>query len=166
MRHTDLSAGLSIRPARATDRGFLESLYRSTRDDLRLADVEPALIEAVIDQQRDAQAQGYGEAFPDALYFVVEKQGERIGRLVIDFGGSEVRVVDLGFVPAARGLGYGTAVLQGLKQAAAGAHLPLVLTVRSDNLAARQLYLRLGFRVEVAGPPFERMVWYPGRTPS
>ena len=54
-----LPAGLQLRPMRSSDNAFMESLYKSTRDDLRMLDAEEDFIEEFIDLQRRAQTQGY-----------------------------------------------------------------------------------------------------------
>ncbi len=157
----NFQSGLSLRPMGAADAAFNETLYRSTRDDLRLLDAEEDFIEALIDSQRQAQTQGYGDMFPNAMYFVAEHHNERIGRVVLDFGQNEIRVVDIALIPAARGKGYGSQVLQAVQMVAGKVMAPVALSVRFDHLRAKQLYGRLGFVVEEAQIPYERMVWYP-----
>lgn len=154
-------SGLSLRPMSAADNVFNEGLYRTTRDDLRLLDAEEDFIESLIDAQRQAQTQGYGDMFPNAMYFVVEHHNERIGRVVLDFGQNEIRVVDIALIPAARGKGYGSEILQAVQRVAGKVMAPVVLSVRFDHLPAKQLYGGLGFVVEEAQIPYEHMVWYP-----
>ena len=153
--------GLSLRPMGTSDNAFVESLYRSTRDDLRMLDAEEEFIEEFIDFQQHAQTEGYGDMFPNAMYFIAEHHNERIGRVVLDFGQTEIRVVDIALIPAVRGKGYGGQVLQAVQIAAGKLMAPVTLSVRFDNLHAKQLYARLGFVVEDAQIPYERMVWYP-----
>ena len=154
-------SGFSLRPMVAADNAFVQSLYRTTRDDLRQIDAEDDFIEELIEGQQRAQTQGYGDMFPNAMYFVAEVHNERIGRVVLDFGPNEIRVVDIALIPSARGKGYGSQVLQAVKMAAAKVMAPVALSVRFDHLPAKQLYARLGFVVEEAQIPYERMVWYP-----
>ncbi|GAB4361929.1 MAG: GNAT family N-acetyltransferase [Methylohalobius sp. ZOD2] len=153
--------GLGLRPVRDGDRGFLENLYRSTREDLRLLDGEEDFIEELIEMQYRALKQGYGDQFPNAMQFIIEKQGERIGQVAVDFGPNEVRIINLSFIPKARGKGFGAQILRGMQMAAAQVRAPLALTVQSDNLVAKCLYLNLGFQVAEVVPPYERMLWYP-----
>ena len=161
----NLPDGLGIRPARDGDKPFIEALFKSTRDDLRMIDAENDFIETLIEQQHHAQTVGYGEQFPNAMYFIIEKQNERIGRIVIDFGPNEIRIVDVAFIPQARNRGYGAGVIRALKHAAGSAGAPLVLTVNRINSAARTLYYKEGFRVEQCNEMTELMAWYPS-TPS
>lgn len=158
-----LPCDLAIRPAGEEDGGFMEVLYRSTRDDLRLINAEQAVIDAIIGHQYQAQRSGYASMFPNASYSIVERLGDRIGRIVVDVGSAEVRLVDIALLPRARGHGYGAHLLRALQRAASELKAPLALSVDSANLRARRLYHSLGFLVEEAHPVIERMVWHPAR---
>jgi ribosomal protein S18 acetylase RimI-like enzyme len=155
--------GLSLRPAQSADSNFLEALYSSTRDDLRQINAESGFVEELIKMQHALQMQGNAANYPDALQLVVEKFGEPIGRVIVDFGPNEVKILNIAFINEARGKGYGSGLLRGLQQVAAKLQTPLTLEVMQSNLQARQLYLRLGFTVEQTGPIEERMVWHPGQ---
>ncbi|WP_315338590.1 GNAT family N-acetyltransferase [Pseudomonas grimontii] len=158
-----LAQGLSVRPSRSTDEPFLHRLYRSARADLQWIDGEQALVEEVIAQQFQVQERGMGEHFPGALHYVIEKLDIPIGALSADFGPNEIRVLYLAFIPAARGQGFGRAVLQGVQQAAQQVCCPVATVVWASNPHARQHYLALGFRVEEATPAAQRLVWYPSQ---
>ena len=158
-----LALGLSVRPSRSIDEPFLHRLYRSARPDLQWIDGEQALVEEVIAQQFQVQERGMGEHFPGALHYVIEKLDTPIGALSADFGPNEIRVLYLAFIPAARGQGFGRAVLQGVQQAAAQVCCPVATVVWASNPQARQHYLALGFRVEEATPAAQRLVWYPSQ---
>ncbi|MGI0117253.1 GNAT family N-acetyltransferase [Zooshikella sp. RANM57] len=155
------SKGISLRPATSSDKYFINTLYRSTRDDLRLIDGNEDFVETLIEQQCHAQAVGYGEMFPHAFYFIIEKQQQPIGRVTLDFSNEVVHVVDIAFIPEARNKGYGESVLKALQLAAGKSRSPLILSVHQSNWAAKKLYKKLGFIVEGFYPPYERMAWYP-----
>lgn len=161
MQNLNLPDGLYMRPARDSDRIFMESLYKSTRDDLRLIDAEEDFIEELIDMQQNAQSEGYGDKFPNAMYFIIEKHNERVGRVVVDFGPNEVRLVDIAIIPAARGNGFGKGVIQALQMAAAKICVPLTLCVYKTNVDAYRLYLSLGFQVADTSPTNDMLMWYP-----
>jgi ribosomal protein S18 acetylase RimI-like enzyme len=153
---------LSLRPAQPDDGDFLEALYSSTRDDLRQINAEHGFIAELIKTQHALQIQGNAAHYPNALQLVVEKLGEPVGRVIVDFGPNEIKILNIAFITEERGKGYGSGILRGLQQAAANAQVPLVLGVMRSNLKAKQLYLRLGFSVEQIGPIEDRMVWHPG----
>ncbi|SMQ27791.1 Ribosomal protein S18 acetylase RimI [Pseudomonas helmanticensis] len=153
--------GLVVRPARATDGPFLQSLYQAARPDLQWIDGEQEQVQQVIAQQFQVQEQGMGENYPNAMHYVVEKLGSHIGALSTDFGANEIRVLYLAFIPQARGQGYGRAVLQGVQKAAQQIRCPVATVVWTRNPHARRHYLALGFAVEESNPAAERLVWYP-----
>ena len=157
----NLTDGLSIRPELAGDAAFMARLYKDRRRDLRLIDGDPDFVETLIDSQHAAQTQGYGRQFPNAMHFIVEKTGEAIGRVCLDFGAGEVRLVDIAFLAEARGKGYGGTVVKALQQAATQVRAPLALSVAADDPVAQRLYASLGFQVEKAGPVHHGMIWYP-----
>jgi len=97
------------------------------------------------------------------MSFIIEKAGDRIGGLVIDFGHDEIRVPYLAFSPAARGKGYGKGLRSGIVQAAGVLGKPVRVMVLHGKSAARQIHLDLGFQVEETSPIAASMVWYPGR---
>ncbi|MCS4306608.1 ribosomal protein S18 acetylase RimI-like enzyme [Rheinheimera pacifica] len=161
MKKLTLPDGLSVRPATAKDTVFLESLYQSTRDDLSFLDAPEEQKAELMEMQFRAQTQGYGDAYPNAMYFIIEKHQEAIGKATLDFGPNEVRLIDLALIPAARGKGLGAAVVQAFQQASAAVAVPMTLTVLQENTAAKVLYQRLGFVTTAIQQPYELMIWYP-----
>lgn len=144
------------------DKPFLESLYKSTREDLELIVGESTdFIEHLKEQQQSAQIDGYGDQFPNALYFIIEYHREKVGRIVVDFGHNEIRVVDLTLVKAARGKGLGSAVLRSFVECAEQVKAPLTLSVLTTNIAAKKLYFGLGFVIEYSQPPRDHLIYYP-----
>lgn len=153
--------GLVVRPARASDGPFLQSLYQTARPDLQWVDGEQEQIQQLVAQQFQVQEQGMGDNYPNAMHYVVEKLGSVIGALSTDFGANEIRVLYLAFIPQARGQGYGRAVLRGVQKAAQQIRCPVATVVWTSNPHARRHYLALGFAVEERNPAAERLVWYP-----
>ncbi|MBL0795964.1 GNAT family N-acetyltransferase [Pseudomonas sp. B7] len=153
--------GLVVRPSRASDGPFLQSLYQSARPDLQWIDGEQEQVQQIVAQQFQVQEQGMGENHPNAMHYIVEKLGTAIGALSTDFGANEIRVLYLAFIPQARGKGYGRTVLQGVQKAAQQVRCPVATVVWANNPHARQHYLALGFAVEERNPAAERLVWYP-----
>ena len=111
--------------------------------------------------QLNAQTMGYGDQYPNAMYFIVEKLGERIGRVTLDFDSDRVHIIDIALVPAAQGKGYGSHILTAIKMTAARVKAPVTLTVALDQPQVKQLYLKLGFRVESSASMYEQMIWFP-----
>jgi ribosomal protein S18 acetylase RimI-like enzyme len=142
-----------------TDQPFLMQLYASTRDDLRGIDGDCAMVASLIAMQRRFQEAGWREHFPAAQQRLIALRGAPIGRLVIDNGPRELRLVDISLLPQARGQGHGSAIVRALQRCAADAGLQLALTVKSDNGRARRLYRALGFEPRSADALSEQLVW-------
>ena len=160
-RKLNMPDGLNIRPSRPSDKMFLEYLYKSTRDDLQLIDSDQDFIESILDLQWRAQSQGYGDQYPNAMYFIIEKRGESVGNATLDFGPNEICLVDIALLPKARGLGYGEAAIRSFMYCSQKTMTPFTLCVLEQNFGARKLYQRLGFMVESVSLPYLRMIWYP-----
>jgi len=159
----DLPGGLSIRPCRDSieDQVFVKQLIKDNRDDIRAADADPDYLESVVDMQERAMQQGYGEAFGNAAHFIIEKLGVKIGRLLVESGGTEVRIVDLQFIPKAQDKGYGPSVIAAMQQAAAMQRVQLAITVLRNRPKLKQWLASKGFVVEESDQAAERMIWNP-----
>lgn len=158
-----LAHGLSARPARQGDKDFLASLYRANRDDIRLAEGEDEYLENIIEIQLEAQINGYGNQFPNALYLVLEKNGSRIGRVTFDIGSVELRLVDLDFIKKAKNKGFGSSVILWLMQTAAKLKKPALVPVRRDNSLLLRFLHKYGYIEEksMSDDAFARMIWFP-----
>ena len=136
-----------LRIATADDAPFIRSLFHAARVDAFLAAGLPqATLDMLLEQQFQAQARGYAAQFPDAVSLIVCDRHEPVGRLTLLTGDRSWRIVDIVLLPAARGRGIGTGVIEAvLRAATAEGAREVTLSVLSDNTAARRLYGRLGF---------------------
>lgn len=148
-----------LRPVGAGDQEFLEDLYFSSREDLHQAVPDPALLRQLIAMQRKMQQTGFEQGFPAARHFVIQCGGRPMGRVVVDEGPLDLRVVDIAIAPADRRSGAARAVVQALQATAAARNLSVSLAVAKSNHAARSLYLGLGFSVRSQDPVMEQMAW-------
>ena len=141
---------LTRRPALPDDADLLRSLFAESRPELALLP-EPVR-EQLVRLQFDAQRDQYRRSAPDAVDWIVEVdhdgRREPVGRCYLWAGPREHRLLDLAIRPEWRGCGIGTAVLNRLCADAAGAGVPLTLSVWAANHGARRLYDRLGFAAQ------------------
>jgi GNAT superfamily N-acetyltransferase len=138
---------LVLRPAEATDEPFIRHLFKTARaESFAIAQLSPAALDAVLEQQFHAQSAFYAAQFPDAVSLVIACHDEPIGRLILLRAALCWHIIDIVLLPSARGRGVGTEIIHGVAQAAReqGAH-ELTLAVLASNVAARRLYGRLGF---------------------
>jgi ribosomal protein S18 acetylase RimI-like enzyme len=135
----------TLRPVLDADRDALVRVYASTRED-ELSQVAwaPGQREAFEEMQFGAQDAYWREHRPDAVFSVIELDGEIAGRLYVDRAPKEIRIVDIALLPAFRGHGIGTALLQGILAEGEEQGVPVTIHVERQN-PARALYERLGF---------------------
>lgn len=154
-----LPAPYRLRQQDGSDDAFAATLYRSSRDDLRMLPGDPAFVEQLLAMQQRAQILGYRQAYPQACYLVLEREGTPIGRLVLDHDGTVLRLVDIAILPEAQNQGAGGVALRGLQALAGARQWRLELGVSKSNLAARRLYQRLGFRLHAEDALQEQLAW-------
>jgi GNAT superfamily N-acetyltransferase len=137
--------GTRFRPATSADEAFFAALYASTRtEELALSGWPEPMQAAFLAQQAGAQYAHYRRYYEDAEWWVLERDGRAIGRLILARWPSQHRIVDIALVPQARGDGLGSAILAGVIAEAEAAGLPVSIHVEKTNPAMR-LYRRLGF---------------------
>lgn len=156
-----LPDGLTLRPATAADGLFMEELFRSTREQFYEMPLPRQHIDLLLAQQYRLQQASYAGQWPGAYTLLIERAGRGIGKITLDESAARVHIIDFVLEPGMRCKGYGTAILEAL-QAAAGERR-IGLSVDRQNLAAKRLYLGLGFAVEAATTTHESMGWSPSR---
>jgi RimJ/RimL family protein N-acetyltransferase len=146
-------AGVALRPECAEDRAFLIDLYAAERaDELAFAPWSPLEKVRFIADQFRGQREHYRAAMPDGDFLIVERDRHVIGRLYLDRCGRTWRIAEIALIEAERGRGVGRALIRWVQagvEAAGARGVDLHLT--PDNLAARSLYERLGFREAASG---------------
>lgn len=156
---------LTCRPAAGADETFLRDLYATTRAaELARVPWSDAEKAAFVAMQFRAQDQHYRAHYANAAFDVVLLDDHPIGRLYVDRGAEEIRIVDLSLLPAHRGRGIGTALLSGLQAEAARAGKVLSIHVEHANPAQR-LYRRLGFTEAGDRGVYLYMEWRPREEP-
>lgn len=139
------AAGLVLRPATASDLGFMAMLYGQTRaGELAPVPWPPEQKAAFLDMQFRAQHAHYEQHYPNAERLIILRAGERIGRLYVDRWAREHRIVDIALLAEHCGQGLGTALLTDVIDEAARCGKSVSIHVEKHNPAMR-LYQRLGF---------------------
>lgn len=140
-----LPGGLALREELPGDGDFLAALYADTRaDELRPVPWSEAEKTAFLRQQFELQRQHYRLHYPRAQWLVILRGGEPIGRLYLEAGNAELRLMDIALLAAERGQGTGSALLARVLDYADSLGLPVGLHVEPFNPAQRW-YVRLGF---------------------
>jgi ribosomal protein S18 acetylase RimI-like enzyme len=136
---------LRLRPCADADRELQFRIYASSRsrdtDLLPWTDDEK---EAFLRRQFECRENYYRSACGDAEFLIVVIDGRDAGRMVVQRGGTVVRLIDIALLPEFRDRGAGTRLIGGLIEEACRSGRAVRLCVEPGNPAER-LYLRLGF---------------------
>jgi ribosomal protein S18 acetylase RimI-like enzyme len=152
---------ITLRPIRPEDRDLLCRIYGSTRtEELAPVPWTDEQKNAFIRQQFDAQTAYWDEQYPEAERSIVEVDGAPAGRLYVQRWPKEIRLVDIALLPAFRGHGAATELIQRLFSEASERNVPLTIHVEIFN-PARALYERLGFESKGERGMYLLMEWRP-----
>lgn len=160
-----LAPSIALRPAQDDDLPFFYRVYASKRrEELALVDWAEEQKVWFLRMQFDLQTRSYAQAFPEADCQVILREGEPIGRLMINRTPDQILLVDIALLPEHRNAGIGTAALNTVLNEAESAGKPVVLHVEKTN-RARFLYERLGFSTSEWNDVYQEMRWpAPGDT--
>ncbi|WP_144157939.1 GNAT family N-acetyltransferase [Paraburkholderia sp. BCC1885] len=137
---------LFLRAATPADRGFLRTVFVSTRaQEFASSGLSAPQITALLVEQFDVQDTYYRRHYPGARFDVVMNGGEPVGRLYHHWGEVELRIIDIALMPVQRGAKIGTRIMHALITQTAARGLPTTLYVEAAN-PVKSLYQRLGFR--------------------
>lgn len=149
-----------LRAAAASDGAFLRDLYLDTRrDEFAMLALPAAQLEELLQLQFTAQSRQYAARYPRGEQYIVQHEGEAVGRLFVDRAPDGIRIVDVSLLQGHRGRGVGTGIVRALQAEAAARGVPLRLSVRRENPAAR-LYARLGFLEVAADEIYRELEWW------
>ena len=138
---------IRYRPITDSDVPFVKALYASTRtEEVAATGWPPALQQAFLAQQHEAQHRHYRANYANAEWLIIEQRGTAIGRLYLEAGQDRILIIDISLLPETRGHGIGGAILADLIDAATAEGKELSLHVEVHN-RARRLYERLGFKL-------------------
>ena len=136
---------IQLRPVDEKDNLFIETVYRSTREDeLKLTNWNEQQKSAFIIMQSMAQLAEYKAKFPGAAWQVIVFNKQDAGRFYTWENDTEILLIDITLLPKFRGKGIGTFLLEGLIKRSDKVQKKISLHVDPYN-PALQLYLRLGF---------------------
>jgi ribosomal protein S18 acetylase RimI-like enzyme len=158
----NLSLRLAAGDGGAADEAFLEALYADTRRaELAFFGWSREQEDAFFKMQFEMQTRAYRMQFPDAVQYVVEFDDEPIGRLIVERGAREIKLIDISLAAEFRNRGVGAFLLERLQAEAAADEKVLFLRVLKTNRDARRFYERLGFKVVEDADLHWTMRWRP-----
>ncbi|HUP63456.1 MAG TPA: GNAT family N-acetyltransferase [Thermoanaerobaculia bacterium] len=154
---------ITCRPGTDDDYDFQRLLYHDARaEEMQNFPFDDAQKRAFLDWQFDCQWKHYREHYPTCDWRIIMRDGQAIGRLLIDRWADQIRIVDIALVSAARGSGIGSMLMQEILDEGRAAGKPVTIHVEVFNPAQR-LYQRLGFQQVDSSGAYHLMQWSPVR---
>lgn len=142
---TNTLNSISLRPIVETDMPVLREIYYASRaEEMTFFPFNDEQKLQFLASQFDAQHSHYQAYYGQAQYDCVLLDSTVIGRLYVDRGAEDMRIIDINILPAYCNRGIGTFLLQQLIAEADAKQLSLSAHVEHNN-PARRLYARLGF---------------------
>jgi ribosomal protein S18 acetylase RimI-like enzyme len=136
---------IALRPAEEKDDPFIMEVYRSTREEeLKFTQWTEQQKQAFIRMQSTAQLAEYRSKYPGAAFRIITCKKKDAGRFYTWESEQEIRLIDITLLPAFRGKGIGSFLLNELVKKADKLQKKISLHVEPAN-PVMQLYLRLGF---------------------
>lgn len=152
-----------LRPETAEDEPFLFRLFASNNSgSLRIAGFPEDFIEKLITFQFRSQTSTYRGMYPDAIFSIVEFEGEAIGRFIEHDETDVVYFVDFVLFPQNRTKGIGSALTRALMEEWAAKGRGTRVEVLMNNAASLTMCRKLGF-VESEPQPngYVELKWFP-----
>lgn len=144
-----IERGFSLRHARDGDIPRLRLLYADTRaEEMSSVPWLPSMKQQFLDQQFDLQHLHYLKHYPEADFLVIEREAIVLGRYYILRTAPDHLIIDICFMADHRGLGIGRALIEASQSEAAILDRGMHLHVIKNNSRARNLYEKLGFKVD------------------
>lgn len=136
---------ITLRPATPADYHFMRRLYEAGREEeMKQFPFDEFQKRQFLDQQFGAQSQHYQLHYPTCERNIIEKDGQAVGRLLVDEWRDQIRLVDIALMPEWRRSGIGTMLVREVLERGAKAGKDVTIHVEGFNPALR-LYERLGF---------------------
>jgi GNAT superfamily N-acetyltransferase len=133
-----LAGRVTLRESEESDRQFLTSVYGTTRAaELALVPWSEEQRTAFVTMQYTAQAHHYQQNYPESRQLVIYLDDQPVGRLYINRGSEEIRILDITVLPSFGGRGIGDYLIGELQSEARSAGKPLTIYVESYNPTMR-----------------------------
>jgi N-acetylglutamate synthase-like GNAT family acetyltransferase len=146
LRNQQISKSIQLRHVEPQDEPFLVRVYAGERaEELALVPWDDRQKQTFVEMQYAAQLQHYRAHYPAAQQHVICADNKPVGRLYLDRGPAEFRILDLAILPENRNTGIGTFVLKNILNEACGSRLPVTVYVETFN-PSLQFFEQMGFR--------------------
>lgn len=156
-----LPGNLKVRFTQAGDGDLVLALFRGARPWLEYADSDTDFVRFLYEDQLRLARHGLEAHYPNHLDFIIEKNHQPVGHIVLDLGYHDWRVNVLELDSRVRGRGIGSDVVRAVQTAAARVAATVSVTTMETMTRAVNFYLTLGFRAVLHQSPMLGLLWVP-----
>lgn len=136
---------IQLRDVEPGDEPLLVRVYAGGRaEELALVPWDAPRKQSFVEMQFAAQLLHYREHYPHAQQQVICADSKPVGRLYLDRGTAEYRILDVAILPENRNTGIGTFVIKEILNEAYSARLSVTIYV--ETITALRFFERLNFR--------------------
>ncbi|WDF50050.1 GNAT family N-acetyltransferase [Paenibacillus sp. KACC 21273] len=137
------------------DTVFVFEVFKSTRvEEFIMMNMPEEQLEMLMHMQFRAQQMSYQNQYPSASHQIIEINDRKAGYIITDRHDDRIRLIFIALLLDFRNQGYGTSILQQLKETTS-----FIMLQVAENNPARQLYYKLGFTEQEESPPYITMQW-------
>ncbi|MDP4145256.1 MAG: GNAT family N-acetyltransferase [Bacillota bacterium] len=139
---------ISLQPILPSDNDFLLKVFKECRTDLAfISGMNEEQKSNIIRQQFVIEQYQLKQTYPEAELNLVMFNGQPVGRLYINYGKNEDRIIAIGLLESYRFLGIGKKIMISVIETAAEKGKAVSLQVAWFNKSAYAFYEKLGFKV-------------------
>jgi GNAT superfamily N-acetyltransferase len=159
---------VTLRPERSEDDGFLFRLFMLNNIGiLHQAGLPQEMIDRLIVMQHHSQTATYRGMFPDARFWIVERDAKPIGRYIEYDEESAVYIVDVALLPDHQAKGIGPALVRSTQKACKSRGCGARAKVMVNNEPSLKMLHRLGFiDIGTDAHAYTTLFWYPPDHPQ
>lgn len=152
---------VALRPITENDQEFLFRLYASTRaEEKTLVGWGDEQWHEFMRIQFNLQHTHYMRSYDNPTFDIVMFGQTPVGRLYVNRGPEEIRIIDISLLPEYRGRGLGGGLMGNILREGNDRGIAVSLHVERNN-PALALYKRLGFQEERSAEVYSFMKWSP-----
>lgn len=139
---------IGFRVIKEKDSEFLKKVYISSRiNEMAMSGWPELEIENFLESQFRMQHKQYMERYPKGSFDIIKYNGHEVGRVYVDYGRDEIRILDIIILPEFQRKGIGGHIIEQIIEEAEQKGIPVTLHVEHTN-PIRSYYERIGFEVE------------------
>jgi GNAT superfamily N-acetyltransferase len=153
---------VTLRAERADDEDLLFRLFRSwALEDLDRMPLDDTTKQSMLRFQFAGQTMTYRANYPKASFDIIERNGESIGRLIVDPGDAQqpACLIDFVLLPETRNDRLGRAIIAAVLAEQAALGRKVRVKILHHNMPSRRMCAALGFIEIGQEPPFVQLEW-------